>query len=139
MQIFLFIALILMGVTIIFAVQNTATTMVRFLTWETEGSLALVLIVSVAVGALISFFFSLPTLVRDKWTVRSQRKKINEMETELSDQNARLKDSENRIAEYDQSKHDGEKSVDEIVLEEEQYGELSSKIEEQSDHTDEEG
>ena len=61
MQIFLFIALILMGVTIIFAVQNTTLTTVRFLAWELEGSLALVLLVAAAAGALISFFFSLPT------------------------------------------------------------------------------
>jgi putative membrane protein len=103
MQIFLFLALVLMGVTIIFAVQNTATTMVRFLTWQTEGSLALVLLVAVAVGALISFFFSLPTHARDKWTVRSQRKKMKELEVELDQQNSKLVDSEKRLAEYDES------------------------------------
>lgn len=103
MQIFLFLALILMGVTIIFAIQNTTTTMVRFLTWQTEGSLALVLLIAVAAGALISFFFSLPTHARDKWTVRSQRKKMNELETELDEQNSKLQDSEKRLAEYDEA------------------------------------
>ena len=112
MQIFLFLALILMGVTIIFAVQNTATTMVRFLAWQTEGSLALVLLVAVAAGALISFFFSLPTHARDKWTVRSQRKKMKELEADLDQHNLKLEDSEKRLEESDESAHIKEKTVE---------------------------
>lgn len=113
MQIFLFLALILMGITIIFAVQNTSTTMVRFLTWQTEGSLALVLLIAAAAGALISFFFSLPTLVRDKWTVRSQRKRLNELETEIDQQNSRMQDSEKRLAEYEEASHIEESAAEE--------------------------
>lgn len=112
MQIFLFLALILMGVTIIFAVQNTATTMVRFLALQTEGSLALVLLVAVAAGALISFFFSLPTHARDKWTVRSQRKKMKELEAELDQQNLKLEESEKRPEESDEAAHIEEETVE---------------------------
>ena len=99
MQIFLFIALILMSVTIIFAIQNTATTMVSFLAWEIEGSLALVLLVAVAAGVLISFFFSLPTLARDKWTVRSQRNKLNELEASLDEQTTKLEETQRKLTE----------------------------------------
>ena len=94
MQIFLFIALILMGATIIFAVQNTATTTVSFLAWQLEGSLALVLLVAASVGALISFFFSLPTLIRDKWTVRSLRKQVNEFEANQASAPEVIRDGE---------------------------------------------
>lgn len=102
MQIFLFLALILMGVTIIFAVQNTSTTIIRFLTWQTEGSLALVLLIATAAGALISFFFSLPTLVRDKWTVRSLKKKMNELEIEIDQKNPQLQETDQKIAESEE-------------------------------------
>ena len=120
MQIFLFIALILMGVTIIFAVQNTATTMIKFLTWEIEGSLALVLLVAVAAGALISFFFSLPTLARDKWTVRSQRNKLNELEASLDEQTTKLEETQRKLTEQAEPEQTAEELVETLEPEEKQ-------------------
>ena len=120
MQIFLFIALILMAVTIIFAVQNTATTMIKFLTWEIEGSLALVLLVAVAAGALISFFFSLPTLVRDKWIVRSQRNKLNELEASLDEQTTKLEEAQRKLAEQAEPEQTAEEPVETLEPEEKQ-------------------
>jgi len=84
MQIFLFIALFIAVLAVVFAVQNTAPALVSFFVWEFNGSLALVLLVSLAVGALISFFFSLPANIKTRWTIRQQRKKINELEAKLT-------------------------------------------------------
>ncbi len=84
MQIFLFIALVIAVFAVVFAVQNTAPALVSFFVWEFNGSLALVLLVSLAVGALISFFFSLPANIKTRWTIRQQRKKINELEAKLT-------------------------------------------------------
>ena len=120
MQIFLFIALILMAVTIIFAVQNTATTMIKFLTWEIEGSLALVLLVAVAAGVLISFFFSLPTLARDKWTVRSQRNKLNELEASLDEQTTKLEETQRKLTEQAEPEQTAEELVETLEPEEKQ-------------------
>lgn len=131
MQIFLFIALILMGVTIIFAVQNTATATVRFLAWELEGSLALVLLVAAAAGALISFFFSLPTLIRDKWTVRSLRKKVNELEPSLDEQADKLKEAEKELTDQAEVNRSAEEPIETVIPESEQ--EEASPIPEQQD------
>ena len=131
MQIFLFLALILMGVTVIFAVQNTTTTMVRFLTWQTEGSLALVLLVAVAAGALISFFFSLPTHARDKWTVRSQRKKMKELEAELDQHTLKTEDQEKMLEESDISAHLEEQTVEGAPTENAIPGEGTPTLEEE--------
>jgi len=92
MQIFLFIALIISVVAVLFAVQNTDPVTVSFAIWETEGSLALVLLIALAAGALISFLFSLPSNLRTRWTIRQQRKKMTELETNLA--NLRLQSDE---------------------------------------------
>ena len=99
MQVFLFFALILVAVAILFAVQNTDVTTVRFLGFELEGSLALVLLIALALGAMISFFASLPTMLKDKWVVRSQRKKLKEMEENLRVKERELGDTVVKVEE----------------------------------------
>ncbi len=83
MQIFLFFAIFIAVLAVIFAVQNNDPTNVQFAIWDFEGSVALVLLVALAAGAMISFFVSLPSSIRARWTIRQQRKKITEMETSL--------------------------------------------------------
>jgi uncharacterized integral membrane protein len=84
MQIFLFVALCIAVIAVIFAVQNTAPAVVTFFIWKFNGSLALVLLISLAAGALISFFASLPGNIKSRWSIRQSKKKINELETKLS-------------------------------------------------------
>jgi putative membrane protein len=84
MQIFLFFALFIAVIAVVFAVQNTAPVVVSFFFWKFNGSLALVLLVSLAAGALISFFVSLPSNIKTRWTIRQQRKKLNELEANLA-------------------------------------------------------
>ncbi len=85
MQIFLFFALFISVLAVVFAVQNNAPVTVAFAAWNYSGSLALVLLVTLLVGALISFFFSLPSNIKTRWTLRQQRKKITEMDTKMAD------------------------------------------------------
>jgi uncharacterized integral membrane protein len=85
MQIFLFFALFISILTVIFAFQNNAPVLVTFAAWEYSGSLALVLLITVAVGALISFLFSLPSNIKTRWAIRQQRKKMTEMEAKITD------------------------------------------------------
>ena len=84
MQIFLFFALFIAVLAVVFAVQNTAPVIVSFVIWKFNGSLALVLLVSLAAGALISFFVSLPGNLKTRWTIRQQKKKLNELEANLA-------------------------------------------------------
>ena len=80
MQIFLFFGLLISVLTVIFAIQNNAPTTVIFAIWTFHGSLALVLLVAVAAGSLISFFVSLPSNLKARWTIRQLRKKLTELE-----------------------------------------------------------
>ena len=80
MQIMVIFALVIAALAILFAVQNNTPVQVSFLTWKVESPLALVLLIAVAAGALISLLASLPTITREKLNVRSHRKKVAELE-----------------------------------------------------------
>ncbi len=97
MQIFLFIALFIATLAVIFAVQNSATTQVSFLTWRSNSSLALVMLLSLAAGALISFFLSLPSNIKTRWTIRQQRKKLSEYENNLSEYKLKLEEAQKKL------------------------------------------
>lgn len=90
MQIFLLFAILVAAVAVIFALQNTGLISVSFLFWSFTGSLALVVLLTVSLGALISFLASLPAIIRRDLTIRSQKKRVNELETNLADTKIRM-------------------------------------------------
>ena len=97
MQFFLILALIIVALAVIFAVQNTAVITVSFFFWTYNGSLAIVLLVALCAGALISALFSLPSLLKDKWTIRSHKKKLSDMESSLAEHKSRLDEAQKKL------------------------------------------
>lgn len=103
MFIFLIIGLLLGALVLIFAVQNIAVVNVVFLTWQFEGSLALIVVLSIAVGMLLSWFLSLPNifnkqariskLKREKDTLKDEveYKKIEVEKTKMEVENEKAK------------------------------------------------
>lgn len=83
MQAFLILALLTALVAVVFAVQNTTPVTVDVFAWQVQGSLALILLVTLAVGVGIGILGSLPTLIRRSWKISSQTKRINELEKTL--------------------------------------------------------
>jgi uncharacterized integral membrane protein len=83
MQSFLIAALGLAVLTVIFALQNAIPVNVTFLVWEFEGSLALVLMLTFALGASVSSLLSIPAIVRRRSAMSNQQKKIEELENRL--------------------------------------------------------
>jgi putative membrane protein len=98
MQIFLFFALIISVLAVVFAIQNNDPTTVSFLGFKPyNGSLALVLLVAVAAGSMISFFASLPSNLKTRWALRQQRKKLAELENNLATVRGQLEEAEKTI------------------------------------------
>ena len=63
----------------VFAVQNTITVQLHFLWWKSQAfSLSILVILSAAVGAVLSFFLSIPAH-------HDRRKKLKQKERELQD------------------------------------------------------
>src|SRR5512133_3546914 len=84
MQIFIMVALVIAIIAVIFALQNMTAVTVSFLFWSINGSLALVLLVTLAVGVLISVLASLPGLVYGKWTTSGNKRRLANLEAERS-------------------------------------------------------
>lgn len=83
MLIFIVIALIIAIIAVIFALQNAITITISFFIWQFDGSLALILLLTLALGFLISFFATLPALIRRSWTIAGQRRRIGAIEKQL--------------------------------------------------------
>ena len=112
MQIFIIIALVIAVIAVIFALQNLTAVTISFFIWSLHGSLALVLLVTLAVGVLISLLASLPGLFRGKWITSSQKKKLAALEAERTM--------------YRQKAEEAEKDVKNL---EEQLASLSAELE----------
>lgn len=64
MRFLMVIALVLMALAAVFALQNSQPVSVSFLKWSFTASMVIVLILTFAAGALASFLFSIPSRVR---------------------------------------------------------------------------
>lgn len=85
MIIFLVAVLFIAILAVVFAVQNPAEVTVTFLTWKFEGSLALVLLLTFALGVILGLVALMATVVRRSWTISSQKKKIAQLEKSLQE------------------------------------------------------
>ncbi len=83
MLLFLVLGLLLGALVVIFALQNVAAITVTFLVWQIEGSLALIMLIAVLAGALISVFLSIPEIIQNHRNVAKINRKNAELESEL--------------------------------------------------------
>ncbi len=97
MQVFIIFALVIAVIAVIFALQNIAAVTVTFFLWSFHGSLALVLLLSVVTGVLISLLTSLPGLIRGSWTISTQRKKLAALESERSENKRKAEEAEKEV------------------------------------------
>ena len=92
MLIFLIIGALVGAAGVIFALQNIVPITVTFFSWQLHGSLALVLILSMAIGVLVSLLITIPEVVRDSIRFRDLKKQNAKLQEELAQQKAALAD-----------------------------------------------
>jgi len=92
MQLFLVLALLIALLAVIFALQNIAPVTITFFVWQYTGSLALVLLLTLGLGVLITLFFSLPAMVKKRLEITNQQKSIGHLEKELREKGVTLPD-----------------------------------------------
>lgn len=63
-----------------FTLQNHSPVVVNLFFWSFESSLALVLLATLALGALILALVSTPAVLKDRWALGRQKKRIEELE-----------------------------------------------------------
>src|SRR3954470_7351083 len=77
MQLAWIAALVLAILVAAFALQNTTPVTISFLFWGVDrAALALVILASVGIGALITLLIGLPRFVRTEWRTRGLRRQV---------------------------------------------------------------
>ena len=84
MQLILMFGIIVAIGAVVFALQNIAPVTVTLALWTFEGSLALVLLFAVGLGALIAGLLSSPAVIRGQWAIGRQRSRIADLERQLA-------------------------------------------------------
>lgn len=97
MQILIIIALVIAIIAVIFALQNLTVVTVSFFFWEAHSSLALVLLITLAVGVAISLLASLPGMIRGKLNESSQKKRLVALEAERDTYRQRAEAAEKEV------------------------------------------
>src|SRR5260221_5975005 len=86
---YLVFAFIIALVTAAFAFQNPGAVTLKFFKWQFQGSLAFVALSIFALGFIVNFFLSLASMMRHRWALYNQKKRIKELEDELADRDKR--------------------------------------------------
>lgn len=81
-MIFLIIGLLVGGIAVIFILQNIIPITVHFFNWELNGSLALILILSILTGAVLSVLACLPDMINSYFEIINLKKRIKELEVQ---------------------------------------------------------
>lgn len=95
-MIFLAIGLLVGGVAVIFILQNIVPISVHFFTWELQGSLALILILSILTGAVLSALSCLPDMINNYFEINSLKKRVKELEAAVDNYKKNLDDLSRR-------------------------------------------
>ena len=120
MIIFVILALVFAIIAVIFALQNAVVITVTFFFWKFDSTLALVLLVTLLAGVVISLLVSLPGLMRNIWSLRGLRKRLVTLDDERRRFEQRAEEAEKEVkvledqvanlsAEYDKA-HTAEES-----------------------------
>ena len=80
MQLVTIVAILFAIVGVLFALQNTVPVTVDFMLWSFDSSLALVLLLALALGGVIVSLVSTPATIRRQWTIMRQQSRIEELE-----------------------------------------------------------
>lgn len=78
----LILAMIIAVLAVIFALQNSVPIVINFLPWEFQGSLALILLITLVLGVLIGLLVSVPSIFRRSRRISHQTKIIEDLETD---------------------------------------------------------
>lgn len=80
MQLTIITAIFVAIVSVVFAMQNNVPVTINFLLWRFDSSLAMVLLLALAFGAIIVALLTTPATLKRQWLLTRQRRRIDEME-----------------------------------------------------------
>ncbi|HEX6269745.1 MAG TPA: LapA family protein [Anaerolineales bacterium] len=90
----LILALAFAILAVIFALENAVMVTMSFFGTEVEGSLALFILLAVLLGVIIGILVMMPGTVRHSLELRSNRKRIGDLEKSLNEQKGQIAKAE---------------------------------------------
>jgi len=94
---FVILGVVIAATAILFALQNTVTTTIVFAIWRIEGSLALVLLLTLAVGFSVGILALIPTILQKNWKIANHKKRITELEKDSNEKIEKISSQRKRI------------------------------------------
>ncbi len=97
MQLMVIIGIVIAIAGVAFALQNSVPVTVAFMFWSYDGSLAMIVLLALALGAVIIVLVSTPTALRTRWAANRQRKEIESLQQANASLRARIAELESRL------------------------------------------
>ena len=101
MQLLLIFGIAFAIAAVAFALQNNVPVTVSFVFWRFDGSLAMVLLLAIGLGAIIAGLVSSPAVIRGQWAAARLRRQVAVLEGEKADQARRIRALEAQLTRLD--------------------------------------
>jgi putative membrane protein len=98
MQLLLIVGIVFAIGAVTFALQNNAPVTVAFAFWHYDSSLAVVLLVALALGALIAGLVSTPSVIKGQWAGARLRRQVAILEDDKASLERRVRELESAMA-----------------------------------------
>ena len=82
---FTIIAVIIALLAVIFALENAQPVTVKLFFWDLNGSMALMMLITLLIGMASGMMILFPNIYRKNSSINTHRKKISELEKQLSE------------------------------------------------------
>lgn len=84
MQLMLILGIVFAIGAVVFALQNEALVVVTLALWRFEGSLAVVLLLALGLGVVITALLTTPAVIRGQWTAKRLRRQVADLERQVA-------------------------------------------------------
>ena len=85
MEVYLILAAVIGVLIAAFAIQNASPVAVKFLVWQFESSLAVVIILSLLAGMVLIFLISLPGRLKRRKELYDRQREINDLRKKVEE------------------------------------------------------
>jgi len=83
MQRSIIIGLVVALVLTLFALQNDEVVTIRFFVGKVDGSLSLILLITVIIGVILGVIFSLPSINKQARMIQNKNKEIDKLQSQI--------------------------------------------------------
>lgn len=90
---FIILGIALGVISVVFVSQNTDVVTVSFLTWQFDGSLALILLLTLISGAVMTLLVLMPSFIKDAFLLASEKRQKKALAAELATAQQELHDA----------------------------------------------